>query len=128
MDGRRHRFELLWIPLFFAAIKLVLHALAIGNFGYFRDELYYIACSKHLAWGYVDHPPFSIALPGAQPRAVRRLAGRSAMAAGALGCGHDCHHGMLVREFRRRPLRPSAGVLVRACCRRCGSRWITSSA
>lgn len=26
----------------------------------FRDELYYLACADHLAWGYVDHPPFSI--------------------------------------------------------------------
>ena len=22
-----------------------------------RDELYYLACARHLAWGYVDHPP-----------------------------------------------------------------------
>ncbi len=33
---------------------------AFGGYGYFRDELYYIACSKHLAAGYVDHPPLSI--------------------------------------------------------------------
>lgn len=33
-----------------------------GAYGFFRDELYYIACSDHLAWGYVDHPPFSIFL------------------------------------------------------------------
>jgi hypothetical protein len=26
----------------------------------FRDELYYLACADHLAWGYVDHPPLSI--------------------------------------------------------------------
>jgi 4-amino-4-deoxy-L-arabinose transferase-like glycosyltransferase len=32
------------------------------RYGYFRDELYYIACSDHLDWGYVDHPPLSIAL------------------------------------------------------------------
>jgi 4-amino-4-deoxy-L-arabinose transferase-like glycosyltransferase len=32
------------------------------RYGYFRDELYYIACSDHLDWGFVDHPPFSIAL------------------------------------------------------------------
>ncbi|RPJ74804.1 MAG: phospholipid carrier-dependent glycosyltransferase, partial [Acidobacteria bacterium] len=49
-------------PLGFAALKLLLHALAITNYGYFRDELYYLACSRHLAWGYVDQPPFSIAV------------------------------------------------------------------
>ena len=28
-----------------------------GRYGYFRDEFYYLACARHLAWGYVDHPP-----------------------------------------------------------------------
>ena len=41
--------------------KLLIHFLTNGNYGYFRDELYYIACSDHLAWGYVDQPPLSIA-------------------------------------------------------------------
>jgi hypothetical protein len=31
-----------------------------GQYGIFRDELYYWACARRLAWGYVDHPPLSI--------------------------------------------------------------------
>jgi 4-amino-4-deoxy-L-arabinose transferase-like glycosyltransferase len=41
-----------------AALKLVIHLLTSSNYGYFRDEFYYIAASKHLALGYVDFPPF----------------------------------------------------------------------
>ena len=33
-----------------------------SGYGYFIDELYYIACSKRLALGYVDQPPLSVAL------------------------------------------------------------------
>jgi 4-amino-4-deoxy-L-arabinose transferase-like glycosyltransferase len=40
-----------------AAIKLAVHLYASRNYGYFRDELYYLACSDHLGWGYVDQPP-----------------------------------------------------------------------
>ena len=35
---------------------LTLWTLHLG-YGYFRDEFYYIACGRHLAWGYVDHGP-----------------------------------------------------------------------
>lgn len=46
------------------AVLAVLAHVAItlfAGYGIFRDELYYIACSKRLAFGYVDHPPLSIA-------------------------------------------------------------------
>jgi hypothetical protein len=45
-----------------AAAKVLFHFLLTGRYGYFRDELYFLACSEHLAWGYVDHPPLSIAV------------------------------------------------------------------
>jgi len=45
------------IGAFLALLALLLHAATAWRYGYFRDELYFIACSKHLAWGYVDQPP-----------------------------------------------------------------------
>ncbi|MGA9118227.1 MAG: glycosyltransferase family 39 protein [Bacteroidota bacterium] len=50
------------VPLLLAALQFIVQVAAHGNYGYFRDELYYIACSNHLAFGYVDEPPLSIAL------------------------------------------------------------------
>ena len=35
----------------------VLHIAVAGGYGYQRDELYFISCARHLAWGYVDQPP-----------------------------------------------------------------------
>jgi hypothetical protein len=45
------------IILAFAAVKLAVALYASGYYHYFRDELYFIACGRHLDWGYVDHPP-----------------------------------------------------------------------
>ena len=40
-----------------AAIVLAAHLATSAGYGYFRDELYYLACSAHPALGYVDFPP-----------------------------------------------------------------------
>jgi dolichyl-phosphate-mannose-protein mannosyltransferase len=40
-----------------AAVKFALALYASGFYHYFRDDLYFIACGRHLDWGYVDQPP-----------------------------------------------------------------------
>ena len=42
-----------------AAAAIVLQMATNGRYGYFRDELYYLALSHHLAWGYVDLAPMA---------------------------------------------------------------------
>src|SRR5512140_139796 len=44
---------LLLVP---AGVSFAAHMLVAGNYGYFRDELYYIADGRHLQLGYVDQP------------------------------------------------------------------------
>jgi 4-amino-4-deoxy-L-arabinose transferase-like glycosyltransferase len=42
----------------------------IGTYGYFIDELYYLACASRPSWGYVDHPPLSVVALAALRRIV----------------------------------------------------------
>src|SRR5262249_7140154 len=56
----KHLFRMLGattIVLLIAACKLVVHLYAGNRYGYLGDELYFLACGRHLAWGYVDQPP-----------------------------------------------------------------------
>lgn len=57
-----------------ATLKLAVQLAFIRGYGLHGDELYYIACSDHLDWGYVDHPPLCALLL----RGSRLLLGDSA--------------------------------------------------
>jgi hypothetical protein len=62
----------------FAGLSLLVHFAAslwgrhLG-YGFFRDELYFLMCGRHLAWGYVDQPP----LVALQARVAEALFGLS---------------------------------------------------
>ena len=64
------------VLLTLSVIKFLIHLLTSEQYGYFRDEFYYIAASKHLDFGYVDFPPF-IALV---TRLIRGTLGESLLA------------------------------------------------
>jgi hypothetical protein len=51
-----------WVYIL-SVLYFALHLATSTRYGYFRDALYYLACSEHLAFGYVDQPPL-IALLG----------------------------------------------------------------
>lgn len=44
------------------AAKFLVHLYAGRHYGYFVDELYFLACSRHLDWGYVDQPPLIVVI------------------------------------------------------------------
>ena len=93
-----------WLP---ALVALALALPFATRYGIFRDELYYVACARRLAWGYVDHPPL-VAL----------------LTAGWTGCSAtrsspcvSCRRSPR-RRRRRSPVR-SRGVSVAAASRPC---------
>jgi hypothetical protein len=84
--------------------KLLLHGVCLTEYGYFRDELYYLASLRHLDLGYVEHPPLFIyllaawtSLWGESLAAVRSLAVLA-------GTAHVAVVGLMVRSLGGRSL------------------------
>ncbi|MBZ5552030.1 MAG: glycosyltransferase family 39 protein [Acidobacteriia bacterium] len=87
------------IVAYLAAFKLALHLATAGVYGLFIDELYFLACGEHLAWGYVDMPP----LTAFQAWLTRALFGNSMVSirlfAALAGAGLILVTGAMVREL-----------------------------
>ena len=72
-----------------AGAKLLLHVATANRYGYFRDELYFLDCGRHLDWGYVDCAPLvavyaklALLLGGSLPvlRTIAAVAGAARVA------------------------------------------------
>ncbi len=95
------------LPILFGVV------LRNDSYGYNGDEFYYLACSEHLAWGYIDHPPLSIRASRSDPRDLgRRPLGAAPAACSGRGWVRFSHgvHGAPVGG---RHLRPGPGRLGR---------------
>jgi 4-amino-4-deoxy-L-arabinose transferase-like glycosyltransferase len=89
----------------------LLHLYASGHYGYFRDEIYYLICARHLDWGYVDQPPLialiaraAVAWFGPSLRAIRLLPA-------VAGAAKILLTGLLVRELGGRRLAQALAAL-----------------
>ena len=87
------------IVAYIAAFKLALHLATANVYGLFIDELYFLACGEHLAWGYVDMPP----LTAFQAWLTRAVFGDSMISirlfAALAGAGLILVTGVMVREL-----------------------------
>jgi hypothetical protein len=87
------------IVAYLAIIKLLVHLATAGVYGLFVDELYFLACGEHLAWGYVDMPP----LTALQAWVARTLFGSSMLSIRLLpalaGAGLVVLTGTLARQL-----------------------------
>ncbi|MFZ6028550.1 MAG: glycosyltransferase family 39 protein [Chloroflexota bacterium] len=102
MLERKHIFGLppvVLVILLMAIAKFSIHLFRAPGYGFFGDELYTIALSKHLAFGYVDLPPLVPALMALS----RALLGESLLAmqvfpalAGSVTLIFTC---LITREF-----------------------------
>ncbi|HMA49944.1 MAG TPA: glycosyltransferase family 39 protein [Magnetospirillaceae bacterium] len=59
--------------LILGVMALIVHLWVNAGYDYFVDELNFIVCGQHLAWGYIDHPPLVPLIA----RAARALFGDS---------------------------------------------------
>ncbi|MEO8180447.1 MAG: glycosyltransferase family 39 protein [Deltaproteobacteria bacterium] len=87
------------VVLALCAAKAFVHLALVTRYGYHGDELYFLECGRHLAFGYVDHPPL---IPWIA-RLAEELGGGLVtlrLPAIAAGTGTLAFTALLVREWR----------------------------
>ncbi len=82
--------------------------------GYFRDEFYYLACARRLAWGYVDHPPLSVALLALATTVFGESLVVLRVIAAAAGAASVWLTGRLARRLGGGPVAETTGMLAAA--------------
>ncbi len=75
MSGRAFRVVLDHPAIALGLVALGVHLWVNGSYGYFRDELYFIVCGRHPAWGYTDQPPLTPWIAAASQAAFGSLRG-----------------------------------------------------
>jgi hypothetical protein len=104
-DIRTERAQEWWLigpglgVLLIAAGKLALHLYSGRGYGYFVDELGYLACARHLAWGYVDQPPLIAAIVRITQAALGNSLSALRFPAALAGAGTAVVTGMIAREM-----------------------------
>ena len=87
------------IVLYVAAVMFIAEMLCAIRYGYHVDELYFLGCSEHLAWGYIDQPPLIVFIAFL----ARHLLGESLLALRFLpalaGASLVCVTGSITREL-----------------------------
>jgi 4-amino-4-deoxy-L-arabinose transferase-like glycosyltransferase len=103
------------IVFLIAAARLLLLLLTASRYGYFGDELYFLACSEHLDWGYVDQPPLIALIV----RLERVLTGDSLLSLRFLpalsGSAKVVLAGLMARQFGARRFGMALAALATAC-------------
>ena len=99
-----------------AVLLLAAYAVSSGarSYGHMSDEFYYLECAGRLAWGYVDHPPLSIAMLAL----VKSSLGTSQVALRFLPALAACLNVVLGGAARARARRRRSAQALAALCRR----------
>lgn len=94
-------------------LTLAIHLVGNPHYGFFRDELYFIICGFHPAWGYVDQPPLvPLLAAGSQIFGHSLFALRAVCALFAAGCVYTTC--LLVIEFGGGAFAQIFGALIAA--------------